>query len=368
MRCPCSMRSASPRPATSLPAGSAARTTDAAADTARSPLMTHADMLAWRDHGHEIGSHTLDHVALSHVPAHVSEAGSDRRIEAAARSVERPDGRIVLLPVRRSGPARVRDQAAAAGYRNATTTPARLRRYARRSVPVAADHGRGRRRCDAAVVRVRRRGFSGAGSPRYFGRCLRNASRPVSAIPINRNHPGVSVVQPAATLPMKLPSIPPIAHEIARRRTVRPRTSYVPFVHALTAGKPCASARQPRRTPDGLSASRRPYECTHGSSGQHDVIDRHDQRLRSRNGSRWPMNASGASSMMKWPQSGTTAPLQIRRVVTHRDQRCIAGRMFGTNGEHRHCQLALRPCLISAGSSPESRGNRRSRRASFTRR
>lgn len=28
-------------------------------------------------------------------------------------------------------------------------------------------------------------------------------------------------------------------------------------------------------------------------------VDRHVQRLRSRNGSRWPMNASGASSMMK---------------------------------------------------------------------
>ena len=58
---------------------------DAAADTARSPLMTHADMLAWRDHGHEIGSHTLDHVALSHVPAHVSEVQiveSKQRLEA----------------------------------------------------------------------------------------------------------------------------------------------------------------------------------------------------------------------------------------------------------------------------------------------
>ena len=43
---------------------------------------------------------------------------------------------------------------------------------------------------------------------------------------------------------------------------------------------------------------------------------------------------------------GHDRALQIRRVVTHRDQRCIAGRMFGTNGEHRHCQLALRPCLV----------------------
>ncbi|MEK7919771.1 polysaccharide deacetylase family protein, partial [Burkholderia contaminans] len=89
---------------------------DAGADTARSPLMTCADMLAWRDHGHEIGSHTLDHVALSHVPAHVAEVQiieSKRRLEAfGGQPVESfcyPYGDL---------DSRVRDQVAAAGYGN----------------------------------------------------------------------------------------------------------------------------------------------------------------------------------------------------------------------------------------------------------
>ena len=120
---------------------------DAAADTARSPL-THADMLAWRDHGHEIGSHTLDHVALSHVPAHVSEVQiveSKQRLEAlSGQTVESfcyPYGD--LDPRVRDSPPRV----TATRRRPGAAAPI----CARRSVPVAADHGRGRRRCDAVV-------------------------------------------------------------------------------------------------------------------------------------------------------------------------------------------------------------------------
>ena len=143
---------------------------DAAADTARSPLMTHADMLAWRDHGHEIGSHTLDHVALSHVPAHVSEVQiveSKQRLEAlSGQTVE-----SFCYPYGDLDP-RVLQVAAAV-----TAT----RRRPGAAAPICATIGsccRGSR-SRAASVRcgcgssVRRRGFSGAGSPRYFGRCLR---------------------------------------------------------------------------------------------------------------------------------------------------------------------------------------------------
>ena len=134
---------------------------DADADTARSPLMTCEDMLAWRDHGHEIGSHTLDHVALSHVPAHVSDLQvieSKRRLEALSdRRVESfcyPYGDL---------DARVRDQVAAAGYGNGTTTrrgcadasddPFLLPR-----IPVAGGVGALRLLFKCARWRVRKRG------------------------------------------------------------------------------------------------------------------------------------------------------------------------------------------------------------------
>ncbi|KFG98484.1 polysaccharide deacetylase [Burkholderia paludis] len=93
---------------------------DAEADTAHSPLMTREDMLAWRDHGHEIGSHTLDHVALSRVPAHVSAI----QIAESRRQLEALGGQRVesfCYPYGDLDP-RVRDQVADAGYGNATTT------------------------------------------------------------------------------------------------------------------------------------------------------------------------------------------------------------------------------------------------------
>ena len=126
---------------------------DAAADTARSPLMTHADMLAWRDHGHEIGSHTLDHVALSHVPAHVSEV----QIVESKQRLEALSGQTVESFCYPYGDLDPRVRGRRRGLPQRDDDPARLRRYARRSVPVAADHGRGRRRCDAAVVRAKAR-------------------------------------------------------------------------------------------------------------------------------------------------------------------------------------------------------------------
>jgi peptidoglycan/xylan/chitin deacetylase (PgdA/CDA1 family) len=93
---------------------------DAQVDPAGSPLMSHEDMLQWRDHGHEIGSHTLDHVALSQVSAQVSRVQvleSKRRLEAlSGRRVASfcyPYGDLDI---------RVRDQVEAAGYGNATTT------------------------------------------------------------------------------------------------------------------------------------------------------------------------------------------------------------------------------------------------------
>jgi peptidoglycan/xylan/chitin deacetylase (PgdA/CDA1 family) len=93
---------------------------DAQADPDGSPLMSRDDMLAWRDHGHEIGSHTLDHVALSQVSAHASHEQvreSKRRLEAlSGQSIESfcyPYGDL---------DGRVRDQVEAAGYGNATTT------------------------------------------------------------------------------------------------------------------------------------------------------------------------------------------------------------------------------------------------------
>ena len=93
---------------------------DAGAPTARSPLMTCADMLAWRDHGHEIGSHTLDHVALSYVPSPVS----DFQLTESKRKLERLSGQCVESFCYPYGDldARVRDQVIAAGYGNATTT------------------------------------------------------------------------------------------------------------------------------------------------------------------------------------------------------------------------------------------------------
>ncbi|AOI74838.1 MULTISPECIES: polysaccharide deacetylase family protein [unclassified Burkholderia] len=93
---------------------------DAGAPTARSPLMTCADMLAWRDHGHEIGSHTLDHVALSHVSAPVSAF----QLTESKRQLEMLSGQCVESFCYPYGDldARVRDQVIAAGYDNATTT------------------------------------------------------------------------------------------------------------------------------------------------------------------------------------------------------------------------------------------------------
>ena len=119
---------------------------DAAADTARSPLMTHADM--------PLGAITAmksarirSTTSLSHVPAHVSEVQiveSKQRLEAlSGQTVE-----SFCYPYGDLDP-RVRDQVRR-GLPQRDDDPARLRRYARRSVPVAADHGRGRRRCDAA--------------------------------------------------------------------------------------------------------------------------------------------------------------------------------------------------------------------------
>ncbi|MCA8116476.1 MULTISPECIES: polysaccharide deacetylase family protein [Burkholderia] len=134
---------------------------DAGADTARSPLMTCADMLAWRDRGHEIGSHTLDHVALSHVPAHVSEVQiieSKRRLEAlSGQPVE-----SFCYPYGDLDP-RVRDQVAAAGYRNATTTRrgcagASDDAFLLPRVPVAGGVGAMRLWFKCVKARVRRRG------------------------------------------------------------------------------------------------------------------------------------------------------------------------------------------------------------------
>ncbi|WP_176048762.1 polysaccharide deacetylase family protein [Burkholderia sp. BCC1644] len=93
---------------------------DAGADTARSPLMTCEDMLVWRDHGHEIGSHTLDHVALSQVPGYES----DHQVSESKRRLEALSGQRVESFCYPYGDldARVRDQVADAGYGNATTT------------------------------------------------------------------------------------------------------------------------------------------------------------------------------------------------------------------------------------------------------
>lgn len=93
---------------------------DSGAATALSPLMTSDDMLAWRDHGHEIGSHTLDHVALSQVPATVSNF----QLTESKRQLEISSGQRIESFCYPYGDldARVRDQVISAGYRNATTT------------------------------------------------------------------------------------------------------------------------------------------------------------------------------------------------------------------------------------------------------
>ncbi|WP_241291854.1 polysaccharide deacetylase family protein [Burkholderia stabilis] len=134
---------------------------DALADTARAPLMTCEEMLAWRDHGHEIGSHTLDHVALSRVPEHAS----DLQITESKRRLEAMSGRRVESFCYPYGDldARVRNQVAAAGYGNATTT---RRGYADTAddpfllprIPVAGGVGAFRLLFKCARWRMRKRG------------------------------------------------------------------------------------------------------------------------------------------------------------------------------------------------------------------
>ncbi|WP_323117883.1 polysaccharide deacetylase family protein [Burkholderia alba] len=134
---------------------------DADGGSAGSPLMSSGDMIEWRDHGHEIGSHTLDHVALSRVPermARLQVRESKRRLEALSeRRVESfcyPYGDLNE---------RVRDQVEAAGYRTATTTRrglagARDDPFALPRIPVAGGIGAARLLFKCSRWRARRRG------------------------------------------------------------------------------------------------------------------------------------------------------------------------------------------------------------------
>ncbi|AOK29666.1 polysaccharide deacetylase [Burkholderia singularis] len=93
---------------------------DADGNTALSSLMSRDDMTVWRDHGHEIGSHTLDHVALSRI----SEQDARLQVLESKRLLEEWSGRRIESFCYPYGDLnrRVRDQVEAAGYSNATTT------------------------------------------------------------------------------------------------------------------------------------------------------------------------------------------------------------------------------------------------------